>query len=251
MDDGGSQIVTGLILFIVFIAVDAILHAFGAAVQGISESDLEQRGGGRDRTEKILKLKEEPGILINTIHVVENLLGVLTGFMIVVRIAGAWSAGLHIAVAVVSVLTAVLLLCVFGIHLPRILGSHFPMGTVFRLVWIVRGVAAVCLPFTVLERGIVHLLARMFGINAGLVQDDVTEEEIISMVNEGHEQGVLEANEAEMINNIFEFGDKEAQDIMTHRKEHCGCQWNAESARGASVYAGRHKFPFSCLRGEY
>ncbi|MEE0418497.1 MAG: hemolysin family protein [Lachnospiraceae bacterium] len=218
MDDGGSQIVTGLILFIVFIAVDAILHAFGAAVQGISESDLEQRGGGRDRTEKILKLKEEPGILINTIHVVENLLGVLTGFMIVVRIAGAWSAGLHIAVAVVSVLTAVLLLCVFGIHLPRILGSHFPMGTVFRLVWIVRGVAAVCLPFTVLERGIVHLLARMFGINAGLVQDDVTEEEIISMVNEGHEQGVLEANEAEMINNIFEFGDKEAQDIMTHRK---------------------------------
>ena len=48
--------------------------------------------------------------------------------------------------------------------------------------------------------------------------DDVTEEEIISMVNEGHEQGVLLASEAEMIHNIFEFGDKEAKDIMTHRK---------------------------------
>lgn len=48
--------------------------------------------------------------------------------------------------------------------------------------------------------------------------EDVTEEEIISMVNEGHEQGVLQASEAEMINNIFEFGDKEAKDIMTHRK---------------------------------
>ena len=47
---------------------------------------------------------------------------------------------------------------------------------------------------------------------------DVTEEEIKSMVNEGHEQGVLLASEAEMINNIFEFGDKEAKDIMTHRK---------------------------------
>ena len=46
---------------------------------------------------------------------------------------------------------------------------------------------------------------------------DVTEEEIISMVNEGHEQGVLLATEAEMITNIFEFGDKEAHDIMTHR----------------------------------
>ena len=40
--------------------------------------------------------------------------------------------------------------------------------------------------------------------------DDVTEEEIKSMVNEGHEQGVLLASEAEMINNIFDFGDKEA-----------------------------------------
>lgn len=48
--------------------------------------------------------------------------------------------------------------------------------------------------------------------------EDVTEEEIVSMVNEGHEKGVLLESEAEMINNIFEFGDKEAKDIMTHRK---------------------------------
>ena len=54
--------------------------------------------------------------------------------------------------------------------------------------------------------------------NPSVHEDDVTEEEIKSMVNEGHEQGVLLASEAEMINNIFEFGDKEANDIMTHRK---------------------------------
>lgn len=47
---------------------------------------------------------------------------------------------------------------------------------------------------------------------------DVTEKEIITMVNEGHEQGVFEASEAQMINNIFTFGDKQAQDIMIHRK---------------------------------
>ena len=45
----------------------------------------------------------------------------------------------------------------------------------------------------------------------------MTEEDIMSMVNEGHEQGVLEADETEMITNIFELGDKEASDIMTHR----------------------------------
>ncbi|MBR2185957.1 MAG: HlyC/CorC family transporter [Lachnospiraceae bacterium] len=49
-------------------------------------------------------------------------------------------------------------------------------------------------------------------------KDNVNEDEIISMVNEGHEQGVLDSSEAQMITNIFEFGDKEARDIMTHRE---------------------------------
>lgn len=52
----------------------------------------------------------------------------------------------------------------------------------------------------------------------GFSEEDVTEEEIISMVKEGHEQGVLLDSEAEMIHNIFEFGEKEAKDIMTHRQ---------------------------------
>ncbi len=58
---------------------------------------------------------------------------------------------------------------------------------------------------------------KRFWGNGSHSSEDVTEE-IISMVNEGHEQGVLLASEAEMIHNIFEFGDKEAKDIMTHRQ---------------------------------
>lgn len=58
-----------------------------------------------------------------------------------------------------------------------------------------------------------HFLTRIFGGH----QNDEIEDEIISMVNEGHEQGVLHDSEAQMINNIFEFSDKEAKDIMTHR----------------------------------
>ena len=48
--------------------------------------------------------------------------------------------------------------------------------------------------------------------------DDNVTDEIINIVNEGHEQGELLDSEAEMITNIIEFGDKEAHDIMTHRK---------------------------------
>jgi len=45
------------------------------------------------------------------------------------------------------------------------------------------------------------------------------EEEILSMVNEGHESGVLESSEATMISNIFEFVDKEAEEICTKRND--------------------------------
>lgn len=51
------------------------------------------------------------------------------------------------------------------------------------------------------------------------VMEEKVEEEILSMVEEGHEQGVIEENEAEMISNIFEFGDKYAKDIMTSRQK--------------------------------
>ncbi len=51
------------------------------------------------------------------------------------------------------------------------------------------------------------------------VDEEKVEEEILSMVEEGHEQGIIEENEAEMISNIFEFGDKDARDIMTSRQK--------------------------------
>lgn len=69
----------------------------------------------------------------------------------------------------------------------------------------------------IFHKNLAERVANLFHGN-GFCEEDVTEEEIISMVNEGHEQGVLLASEAEMIHNIFEFDEKEAKDIMTHRK---------------------------------
>jgi putative hemolysin len=73
-------------------------------------------------------------------------------------------------------------------------------------------------PFTYLKK----TLSKLFGSSSFLPEQEVTEDEIISMVNEGHEQGVLDAREAEMIQNIFEMDDKKAVDIMTHRKNIIG-----------------------------
>ena len=51
------------------------------------------------------------------------------------------------------------------------------------------------------------------------VDEDKVEEEILSMVEESHEQGLIEEGEMELISNIFEFSDKEAKDIMTSRQK--------------------------------
>ena len=58
-------------------------------------------------------------------------------------------------------------------------------------------------------------LLKLFG--RGKRDEDVTEERM-DMVNESHEQRVIAENEAEMIGNIFEFAEKQAEDVMTHRK---------------------------------
>lgn len=71
------------------------------------------------------------------------------------------------------------------------------------------------------------------------------EEEIISMVNEGHEQGVLHETEAEMITNIFEFGDKEAKDIMTNRSNIVAIDKNMplEETLDYMLNEGKSRFP--------
>lgn len=75
--------------------------------------------------------------------------------------------------------------------------------------------------------------------------DDVTEEEIISMVHEGHEKGNILASEVEMINNIFEFDDKEVKDIMTHRKNILSLDGDLSyiDAVQLMIDAGKSRFP--------
>ena len=58
--------------------------------------------------------------------------------------------------------------------------------------------------------------------NTGFAETATNEEQVEeskSIVTEGHESGVIQQNEAEMISNIFEFGDKEAKDVMTPRQQ--------------------------------
>ncbi len=59
-------------------------------------------------------------------------------------------------------------------------------------------------------------------------QAEAVEEEILSIVEEGHEQGAIQPDEAELISNVFEFGDKEARDVMTPRQKIVGIEGNID-----------------------
>ena len=102
-----------------------------------------------------------------------------------------------------------LIITTVGIIIPVKIASRNSFKWAYSLVSVIRIFSLLITPFT-------FIITLLFNPNDN--NDDVTEEEIMSMVNEGHEQGVLLASEAEMINNIFELGDKNAKDIMIHRK---------------------------------
>ncbi len=57
---------------------------------------------------------------------------------------------------------------------------------------------------------------------------DTVEEEILSIVEEGHEHGTIQTDEAELISNVFEFGDKEAKDVMSPRQKIVGIEANTD-----------------------
>lgn len=243
MDDGGSQIVAGLILLTIFLVLEFILTAFLSALDTVSESDIKEKDG--TKAEWLLKIRDNPKSMINTFHVTIVFFAAFLGCFVAYGAAEFWRGELHIPVLICELAIAVFLFVVLGIQFPRALGTYKGKEILFRLAVPAKVLLFLFYPIAAFIQGCVYLLALPFGVNTKEMPEDVTEEEIISMVNEGHEQGVLEANEAEMITNIVEFGDKEAQDVMTHRTNIVGVDGkiNLKSAIQFMLDATNSRFP--------
>lgn len=228
MDDGYSPV--SIIIFIGFILIEAMFYGFGAAIQNINVNNLEKEmEGGNLKAQKLLKIVNRPTRFVNSIQIITNLVGIIIG----AYIFGEWRRKLevmldqvkgvaHSWIPVVSmVLIGILILILlisFGIIIPKRFAAREPEKWGYAMLPFISAVEIPLIPFIWAVNGISYGVLHLFGIDLDAHNDNVTEEDIMSMVNEGHEQGVLEASEAEMITNIFEFDDKEACDIMTHRK---------------------------------
>ena len=128
------------------------------------------------------------------------------------------SAGDEAAREILSLLAVIIiyLMILFAHIMPDRLGSRRSEKYFFKMFGLMKLITSFFTPLSRLLEGGCRVVLKIFGVDPD-EEDIVTEDEIISMVNESHEQGVLEAEEAEMISNIIEFDEKQTKDIMTHR----------------------------------
>ena len=227
MDDGNSWI--GIVLFAASVILFAVMYGFGAAVQALNTSALEdERDEGNKRAEKLLKIQEDPYLFIRTNQLATSILTLAMGassLLFVVRnltaLLGVRTKLPHLAAVGISYVAGLVgiafLLTGLGIVIPKRIAAKSPIRFCYKVLPLVELVAKFLFPFAWLMDQFAYISLKAVGINIREKDDNVTEEDIMYMVNEGHEQGVLEASEAEMITNIFEFDDKVAADIMTHR----------------------------------
>ncbi len=236
MDDGGPT--ASIIIYVVLLLADMFFYGFGAALSSLNEKEIGRRAD-EEKDKKAIRLKAIIGnptkyentvqliislinVIIGAVHLVVLLRSVADGLKFVAeRQLGFISIPMNVIMVVAAVLSTFLLLYItltLGVLLPKKLAARNPERWAYVCVRPVYCVMKLFAPFIGLVSVTANGILRIFGINGNADGADVTEEEIISMVNEGHEQGLIQASEAEMISNIFEFGDKEVQDIMTHRK---------------------------------
>lgn len=210
---------------LLFLILNMIVYAYSAAVQKISDQELEQiREENEKKYRKIIRIIEDPFRFIHTVQTSSMIMNLVAGAYLIRMSDDVASQYLSVDSKAVSffvfVAMTILLTCIFvtiSVVIPKGIGKKYSYKIVNSLLGVTYGIMIVFLPVTSCVYVASSLILRVFGIRLHAAEESVTEEDIISVVQEGHEQGVLLESEAEMISNIVEFGDKEAKDIMTPR----------------------------------
>ena len=133
----------------------------------------------------------------------------------------------------------------FGIKVPKKLGYKYADRFVFGISGFVRFFMIFFAPVAFFAERAAKGIAAMFGVHPGDIAENVTEEEIISIVTEGQEQGLLDEEEAEMITNVMDFDAKAARDVMTRKKKIIGIreEMSIEEALEFGLKENYSRFP--------
>lgn len=214
MDADGPT--AGYILFGLLIVLDIFMYGFEMAIETLRSKDMEKLLGQEDtsKAKRIRRVLEPSYVYEDVLVLMISLINLGIGAYLM-QLSGQKHGLILLAVFVYIFMT-------IGVLLPRKLAGRLPEKWACFFITPIYWVMCILRPFTFVVSITTRFLMLLMGFKGDGNENDVTEEEIINMVNEGQEQGILQASEAEMISNIFEFGDKETQDIMTHRNDICG-----------------------------
>lgn len=229
-----DSILPQLLLQLVLIAVNALFAATEIAVISLNETKVRRMAEGGDRkAAKMLRMVTEPTGFLSTIQICITLAGFLGSAFAADNFSDKlvnWlindcevSGVSPSALDTISVIIITLVLSYFTLVLGELVPKRIAMK---QSESIARAVSGLMIAMTAALRPIIWLLTvstngvlRLCGIDPEDNAEEVSEEEIIMMLDEGEEAGSIESGEKELIKNVFSLNDTTAEDVMVHRSQ--------------------------------
>lgn len=165
--------------------------------------------------ELIEKLVSNPNKLLSAILVGNNLVNIAaTSLLTSLTLAYAPKNGVAIATAITTV--AVL---IFGEITPKTFAAQNSEKVSLAVVKIINAIIFILTPAIWVLNIITGFMLKLLGVKKTGITTTITEAELKTMVNVSHEEGIIEIDERRMINNVFDFDNSKAKDVMTPRTD--------------------------------
>ncbi len=232
--DGSGNLIGQIILLFVLILCNAFFAASEIAIITLNDAKLfKMAEDGHKKAKQVLALTSDSSRFLATIQVGVTLAGFLTSataaqtlsaplarwFIGLVPTAAAYETLIYGAAVVVVTLLISYFSLVLGELVPKRIAMQKPEPIAFAFIGMLRFVAACTKPFVKFLSLSTNIVVRLCGMDPHADEENVTEEEIRMLVDVGEEKGVIEEVQKDMINNIFEFDDLTAGEVMTPRTD--------------------------------
>ncbi len=219
-----------LLLQIFLIALNAIFACAEIAVLQMNETKLEHMAAeGNGKAKRLFKLTREPAKFLATIQVAITLSGFLGSAFAadnfsepivnwISRTFGiASSATLDSAVVILITLVLSYFTLIFGELVPKRLAMKKAEPIAMGISGLISGISWLFKPVVWFLSVSTNLVLRLCGVDPNEADEEVGEEDIKLMVDAGSENGTIDVQERELIQNVFEFNDTTVGEIATHR----------------------------------
>lgn len=232
--------ISQLIFLFILILLNAYFAATEIAFISLNDAKIEKQAkDGNKKAKQIQKMLKNPSKFLATIQIGITLAGFLSSAFASDAFAGMLAPVLNewmpfisiatwqnISIVIITIILSFFTL-VFGELVPKRLAMKYYEKISFATIGVIKGISVVTAPFVKLLTWSTNLVSKIFGVGEQ-EEEIVTEEEIKMMVNQGEEKGSIEENEKELINNVFEFNDIIASEIMTYRTDIYAIEMNED-----------------------